>query len=112
MSIKIFFIKIRRFCVFPLFVSVLVLCLTPAKGYGWFHRPEALDIKENRDELPVFKDEQAIPNITKTYILLQNRTKKEKTPVLYPGRTGTGVTAGTVNIDIPFDLLSKTAIFA
>ena len=110
MSIKIFFIKIRRFCVFPLFVSVLVLCLTPAKGYGWFHRPEALDIKENRDELPVFKDEQAIPNITKTYSLLQNRTKKEKTPVLYPGRTGTGVTAGTVNIDIPFDLLSKTAI--
>ena len=110
MSIKNFFIKIRRFCVFPLFVSVLALCLTPAKGYGWYHRPEALDIKENRDELPVFKDEQAIPNITKTYSLLQNRTKKEKTPVLYPGPTGTGVTAGTVNIDIPFDLLSKTVI--
>ncbi|NDY73815.1 hypothetical protein [Desulfobacter hydrogenophilus] len=30
---------------------------------------------------------------------------------LYPGSTGIGVTAGTVNIDIPFDILSKTAIF-
>ena len=60
--------------------------------------------------MPVFKDEKAIPNITKTYILLQNRTKKEKTPILYPGSTGTGFTAGTINIDIPFDLLSKTAI--
>ncbi|WP_319574673.1 hypothetical protein [uncultured Desulfobacter sp.] len=110
MSIKIFFIKLRRFCVFPLFVSVLVLCLIPAEGYGWFHRPAVLDLKENRDELPVFKDKQAIPNITKTYSLLQNRTKEEKTPILYPGPTGTGVTAGTVNIDIPFDLLSTTAI--
>ena len=110
MSIKIFFIKIKRFCVFQLFVSVLVLCLIPAKGYGWFHHPEALDLKENRDGLPVFKDKQAIPNITKTYSMLQNRTKKEKTPILYAGPTGTGVTAGTVNIDIPFDLLSKTTI--
>ena len=110
MSIKNFFLKIRRFCAFPFLVSVLVLCLIPAKGYGWFHHPEVLDLKENRDELPVFKDKQAIPNITKTYSLLQNRAKKENTPILYPGPMGTGVAAGAVNIDIPFDLLSKTAI--
>nr|WP_320013612.1 hypothetical protein [uncultured Desulfobacter sp.] len=61
--------------------------------------------------MPVFKDKQATSNITKTYSLLQNRIKKEKTPILYHGPTGTGVAAGTVNIDIPFDLLSKTAIF-
>jgi len=110
LSIKNFFLKIRRFCVFSLFVSILVLCLIPAKGYGWFHHPKALGLKENRDGLPVFKDKRAIPNITNTYRLLQNRTKKEKTPILYPGLTGTGVIAGTVNIDIPFDMLSKTAI--
>lgn len=110
MSIKFFFLKIRRFCVFPLLVSVLVLCLIPAKGYGWFHHPETLSLKQNRDGLPVFKDNQAIPDITKTYSLLQNRKKKEKNPILYPGPTGTGATAGTVNIDIPFDMLSTTAI--
>ena len=110
MSIKFFFLKIRQFCILLFFISVLVLCLIPAKGYGWFHHPETLGLKENREELPVFKDERAIPDITKTYRLLQNRAKKEKTPILYPGSTGTEVTAGIFNIDIPFDMLSKTAI--
>lgn len=110
MSIKKNFLKIRSFCVFPLLVSVLVLCLIPANGYGWYHHPQALDLKQNRDVLQVFKDKRTMPNITKTYSLLQNQRKKEKTPMLCSGPTGTGVTAGTVNIDIPFDILSKIAI--
>ncbi len=96
---------------FPLLVSVLVLCLIPAKGYGWFHHPNSLDEDQKKDRLPVFNAEQAIPKITKTYILLPNRRSKEKTPILYPGPAGTEVTAGTVNIDIPFKMLSKTAVF-
>jgi len=110
LSIKNFFLKIKRFCVFPLFVIVLVFCMIPTNGYGWFHHPKSSGLKENRDGLPVFKNKRPISNITKTYRLLQNRAKEEKTPILYPGLTGTGVTAGTVNIDIPFDLLSKIAI--
>ena len=111
MSIKSFFLKIRSFCVLSLLVSALVLCLIPAKGYGWFYYPKTLDLKQDRDGLQAFKNKRTMPNITKTYSLLQNQKKKGNAPMLCPGPMGQGVTAGTVNIDIPFDLLSKTAIF-
>ncbi|NWH05061.1 hypothetical protein [Desulfobacter latus] len=85
--------------------------MVPTNGYGWFHHPKSSDLKENRDGLPVFKDKRPITHITKTYNFLRNRTKEENTRILYSGPTEKAVTAGSVNIDIPFDLLSKTAIF-
>lgn len=110
MSIKKSFLKKGRVCVLPLLVSAWVLCLIPAKGYGWYHHPKTLDVTQNRDGLPEFKDKRTVPGLTKTYRFLQNRGQKEKTPILYPDSEGAGISAGSINVDMPFDVLSKNVI--
>ena len=82
--------------------------MIPEKGNAWFLHTEHKYI--NTEHLPVFEKRQEIPEISKTYIFLQNHPGNEKTGTIHPGSSKYSNLAGIINIDIPFNILSKTAI--
>ncbi len=77
----------------------------PAGGYAWFHHPVG------NDSLPVFEASQTEEAVSDTYIYSQNRAEGEAGLLgMSSSGSATMARAGTIKIDIPFNLLSKTVI--
>nr|WP_321399918.1 hypothetical protein [uncultured Desulfobacter sp.] len=84
--------------------TAFFLCLAPGNTYAWFHSDG------NCEECPVFESPRSIESLSKTYVFMPNVPDAASEIRLYmtSSKNSYPASAGELEIDIPFNLLSTS----